>query len=64
MPEYRLYCLNDDGRFAKLHEINAASDADALDQARELKVDAACELWNRNRLVAKLPPHHEAARRN
>jgi hypothetical protein len=57
MPEYRLYCLNDEGRFAKSHELEAASDADALAQAREMKLPVACELWNRNRLVAKLPPH-------
>lgn len=56
MPEYRLYCLNDQGNFAKSREIEAKSDADALDQARALNLDVPCELWNRNRLVAKLPP--------
>ena len=57
MPEYRLYCLNDHGGFAKSHEIEALSDADALAQARAMKLDMECELWNRNRLVTKLPPH-------
>lgn len=56
MPEYRLYCLNDHGSFAKSYEIEARSDADALAQAQALKLDVHCELWNRNRLVAKLPP--------
>lgn len=56
MPEYRLYCLNDHGNFTTSHEIEARSDADALAQARALKLDVVCELWNRNRLVAKLPP--------
>jgi len=56
MPEYRLYCLNDHGSFTKSHEIEASSDADALAQARALKLEVVCELWNRNRLVAKLPP--------
>jgi hypothetical protein len=56
MPEYRLYCLNDHGSIARSHEIEAGSDADALAQARALKLNVACELWNRNRLVAKLPP--------
>jgi hypothetical protein len=55
MPEYRLYCLNDRGNFTKSHEIEAKSDADALAQARALKLEVACELWNRNRLVATLP---------
>ena len=56
MPEYRLYCLGDDGRFAKSHEIHAEDDADALAKARGMKLDVVCELWNRNRLVGKLPP--------
>ena len=33
MPEYRLYCLNEQGRFTKSHEINASDDAHALDRA-------------------------------
>ena len=56
MPEYRLYCLNDHGRFAKSHEIEAKSDVDALQQVSALRLGVACELWNRDRLVAKLPP--------
>jgi hypothetical protein len=56
MPEYRLYCLNDHGRFARAHEIEARDDEDALAQARAMKLPVECELWNRNRLVAKLPP--------
>jgi hypothetical protein len=58
MPQYRLYCLNDHGGFAKSHEIEASSDADALAQAHALKLEVFCELWSRNRFIAKLPPHH------
>jgi hypothetical protein len=57
MSEYRLYCLNDQGKFTKSHEIEAADDADALGKARKMKLPVACELWNRQRLVAELPPH-------
>jgi hypothetical protein len=57
MGQYRLYCLNDRGKFTKSHEIEAADDADALAQARAMKLPVVCELWNRNRLVEKLPPH-------
>ena len=57
MPEYRLYCLNELGKFAKLHEFAAASDAEALAKARAMKLTVPCELWSRNRLVAELPPH-------
>lgn len=57
MPDYRLYCLNDRGGFTKSHEIQASDDDHALAQARSMKLPVACELWNRSRLVAKLPPH-------
>ena len=57
MSQYRLYCLNDAGRFSKSHEITAASDDGALAKARELKLPVACELWERDRLVGKLDPH-------
>lgn len=57
MPEYRLYCLNEDGRFTKSHEIRATGDDQALAKSREMKLPVACELWNGGRLVAKLPPH-------
>jgi hypothetical protein len=57
VSQYRLYCLNEQGRFTKSHEIEARDDADALAKAREMKLPVACELWNRNRLVAELPAH-------
>lgn len=60
MGEYRLYCLNDRGRFTKSHEIEAKDDADALAQARAMKLPVFCELWSRNRLVEKLPPYKAA----
>jgi len=59
VPEYRLYCINEQGGFSKSHEISAEDDAQALDKVREMKLPVMCELWNRNRLVAKLPPHKE-----
>jgi hypothetical protein len=57
VPEYRLYCLNEQGSFTRSHEISAEDDAQALDKAREMKLPVVCELWNRNRFVAKLPAH-------
>ena len=57
MPEYRLYCLNEHGRFAKSHEIAAGDDEQALAKARAMKLPVPCELWALERLVAKLPPH-------
>ena len=55
MPDYRLYCLNGDGHFAQVHEIGAISDADAIQQALDMKLSVKCELWQRGRLIARLP---------
>jgi hypothetical protein len=56
MTEYRLYCLNKAGGFSKAHEIEADSDEEAINAAREMKLPMGCELWQRNRMVAKLKP--------
>ena len=56
MSEYRLYCLDDHGRFTKSHEIEAKDDDDALAKARAMKLPVVCELWTRNRLVKTLSP--------
>ena len=56
MPEYRLYCINAHGSFTKAHEFNAANDEEALKLARDLKLSVICELWQRERMVAKLDP--------
>jgi hypothetical protein len=57
MGEYRLYCLNDDGRFSKSHDILAADDDQAIEKAEELKLPVKCELWQQGRLVATLDAH-------
>jgi hypothetical protein len=57
MPEYRLYCLNEQGGFSRSHEIPAGHDADAIARAKAMKLPVKCELWERARLVAQLPAH-------
>jgi hypothetical protein len=57
MTEYRLYCLNEQGNIGNVHEFEAASDAEAIRDARELKLPVNCELWEHSRMVAKLEPH-------
>jgi len=57
MAEYRLYCLNEAGKFTKALDIDARNDEAAIDRARELKLQVECELWERGRMVAKLDPH-------
>jgi hypothetical protein len=54
MSDYRLYCLDGSGRFNKSHEIRAANDGEAL--ARKMKLPVKCELWDKARMVAELPP--------
>lgn len=57
MPDYRLYCLDETGRFTKAHEFAASGDREALDLARDMNLAVKCELWNRDRMVATLEPH-------
>ena len=55
MTDYRLYCLDGDGRIGRAYSLQANSDEEALAQARKLRPPAhRCELWLKNRLVAKL----------
>jgi hypothetical protein len=58
---YRYYCLD---RFGHLHSaewFEAESDDDAIAQVEAMHPDATCEIWLRNRLVAKLSPRRLTA---
>ena len=55
MPEYRLYCLDGANRIARAETVSAANDEDAIAIARAMKLPAKCELWHRDRLVARIP---------
>jgi hypothetical protein len=57
MPEYRLYCLDGANKITRAHEINAKSDEDAIMIARSKKMPVKCELWHRDRLVARIAAH-------
>jgi len=57
MSEYRLYCLNDAGKFTHSHEIEASNDGEALAKAKAMKLPVQCELWDHGRMVAKLDAH-------
>jgi hypothetical protein len=55
MSNYRIYALDGDGRLGLPDWIEAADDRDAIERARALKQTARkCEVWERNRLVARL----------
>ena len=51
MRSYRLYCYDGAGKLWVADSIEAASDDDALAQARAMKVAIKCEVWERDRLV-------------
>jgi hypothetical protein len=57
MPEYRLYCLDGANKITRAEEINAKSDEDAIMIARSRKMPVKCELWYRDRLVARIAAH-------
>ena len=54
MNQYRIYCLDDEGRFSKVKEIELADDAEALAHARSLKHPGGCEIWTGARRVGRV----------
>jgi len=57
MADYRLYGLDKSGRIDLADWIEANTDDDAIAKVRELKPDLyRCEIWLKNRLVARLNP--------
>ena len=63
MSDYRIYCLDGAGHIGFADWIGAETDDEAISQARRLKADAIiCEVWHKERLVARLN-HAGKARR-
>ena len=54
MAQYRLYCINETGRFFRCDELDAADDEAAISHGRELRGDHPAELWCGARLVTSL----------
>ena len=54
MPDYKLYCIGHDGHIDKRHDIKAAGDLDALDQARKICGPHEVEVWEQARFVARI----------
>jgi len=55
VPAYRMYCLDRAGKIESAVWIAADSDEEAIAYAREKRLPTACEVWDRNRLVAEIP---------
>jgi hypothetical protein len=56
LPSYRLYRLDGAGKIATAEWIDATDDDHAASQARDRVATGTCELWDRNRLVARIGP--------
>ena len=58
MADYRIYCIDRDGRIGFAQWLEAECDEEAVAEARRLRPDAErCELWQVGRLVAVLDEH-------
>lgn len=53
---YRYYCLDGAGQLHSAEWFDASSDEDAIAQIEVKHSDAQCEIWQENRLVAKISP--------
>ena len=51
MLDYRLYSIDQEGRFFRCEEFQALGDNDAIDAAKSLKGAPAAELWSGARMV-------------
>ena len=61
MPNYRVYCYDGAGKLWVADWIEAASDEQALAEARTMKVAVKCEVWERDRLVGTIETPREPA---
>ena len=56
MPSYRLYRLDGAGKIVSAEWVEAADDDAAVKHARDSDLPVVCEMWDRNRLVARIEP--------
>jgi hypothetical protein len=56
LPNFRLYRLDGAGKISTAEWLSADDDAHAERLARELQATTTLEIWNRNRLVARILP--------
>jgi hypothetical protein len=59
--DYRLYCLNRVGHIGSGEWVEAAGDAEAIMIVRAKELEAPCELWLGNRLIARIPAQQHQA---
>jgi hypothetical protein len=58
MSDYRVFCMDGAGKICAAPEsMEAESDDEALALIRAKNLSVRCELWDRTRLVARIPAH-------
>jgi hypothetical protein len=60
MTWYRLYCVGGDGKIEAAEWLEATADEDAIMIARAQRPNSSCELWDHDRLVARVAPQPAA----
>ena len=56
MPTYRAYLIDENNRVASYKPVDADSDAEALQAAREFVDGCDVEVWDRDRKIGRLEP--------
>jgi hypothetical protein len=54
VKEYKIYCLDHDGRNVEAKSITASSDEEAIRQAKAIPGLRQCEVWRGQHLVARI----------
>ena len=54
MPSYRLYSFDGAGKITRAERLEATDDEWAVEAARVLKLGVRSEIWERDRIVAKV----------
>jgi len=55
MPTYRAYLIDGDNRVASYRPVDADTDAEALQAARQLAYGHDVEVWLLDRMIGRLP---------
>ena len=56
MKLYRLFYIDAGGKVT-FEDLHAASDEEAVQLARDMKLAVDCQIWDRERRIATIPEH-------
>ena len=61
MTVYRVFCMDSVGKITATHSVEAATVEEAVERVRALNLDSHCEVWDRQRLVARITKQRVAS---